>query len=474
MEQAIKDSTLQIMILNMNLPSKGEYSVGEINDIKFGTVQVNKLYIGTDLVFEKVSDTTAPITTPRPDATITYTSPQTVYLDVNEMCDTYYTLDGTTPTTASTKYTGDGIYIEGTTTFKYFSVDLAGNVEAAKTTVYTIDVVDTPTTTVSPTSTVQNTIPFTVTLTTDEAGATIYYRLGTGAQQTYTAPFQVNQNMAGVLGTSIPVHYWAVGAEGTEAEKTITYDTSGSKPVQNTLTATAGTGQVALSWTASQNATSYTVFKSTVAGTLGTLISATQYMTGLSYTDTDVVAGTTYYYTIRASNYGQVTDSVQKSAVPTSAPAVASWRYLKLEGYGASETDQSVTTRLVEFEAWEGTTNHMTGATIVSGQTPSNAGTGGTLAQIKDGTKSGTSNTYPLWWTSPTPNGNVIVDLLAQRPLTKLSWYGYSVSGVQRTNRFKVLASNTNNGTDWTLLWDNSTGQAGVQGILPAGYDKTL
>jgi hypothetical protein len=119
-------------------------SVGEIKDIKFGTVQVNKLYIGNDLIFEKVTDTTAPITTPRPidavnNPTNTYDAPQTVYLDVNEMCDTYYTTNGTTPTTASTKYVGGGIAIDTTTTLKYFSVDLAGNTEAVKTTIYTIN-----------------------------------------------------------------------------------------------------------------------------------------------------------------------------------------------------------------------------------------------------------------------------------------------------------------------------------------------
>jgi hypothetical protein len=458
----------------MNLHSKGEYSVGEIKDIKFGTVQVNKMYIGESLVFEKVIDTTAPITTPRPLDTVnnptnTYTTAQTVYLDVNEMCDTYYTINGTTPTTASPRYLGDGIYVDATTTIKYFSVDIAGNTEAVKTTVYTINAVDLPNTTVSPTSTIQNTIPFTVTLTTDEVGATIYYRLGTGVQQTYTAPFTVNQNMAGVLGTSIPVHYWAVGSQGTEAEKTITYDTSGSKPATPVLTATAGQGSVALSWTASQNATAYTVFKSTTAGTLGALIPASQYMTGTTFTDTDVIAGTTYYYTVRASNYGQITDSLQKSAIPTSAPAVASWRYLKILGYGSVE--EPATTRTMEFEAWEGTTNHMTGATLTS-DAPNNAGTGGNIGQIKDGVKTTTSNSYPLWWTT-TPNANIIIDLLAQRPLTKLNYYSYSTSSVPRSNRFKVQASNTNNGTDWVDIWDMSANTT-VQPFLPSGYEKVL
>jgi hypothetical protein len=190
------------------------------------------------------------------------------------------------------------------------------------------------------------------------------------------------------------------------------------------------------------------------------------------YTDALKFTQTTVLKVLTVSVFGVA--AAVKTLTVNVAAAATGWRYLKIEGYGAAEVDQTVTTRLVEFEAWESATNRMTGATILSGETPSNAGTGGALAQIKDGSKTGASNTYPLWWTSPTPNGNVIIDLLAQRALTKLNYYGYSLSGVQRTNRFKILASNTNNGTDWQPIWDNSAGQAGVQPILPAGYEKVL
>jgi hypothetical protein len=223
-------------------------------------------------------------------------------------------------------------------------------------------------------------------------------------------------------------------------------------------------------WGTTANATSYNVYRSTTSGVLGDLLS--EYNTGLHYDDNTPINGTTYYYTVRAANYGGAgPNSDQVAATPNAAPS--GWRYLKIEGYGAAETGQEVTTRMIEFEAWEGTTNHMTAATILSGETPSNAGTGGTLAQIKNGVKTSTSNTYPYWWTA-TPNANVVIDLLASRALTKLNYYGYSISGVQRTNRFRVLASNTNNGADWVAIWDNSTGQAGLQPLLPSGYEKIL
>jgi hypothetical protein len=118
--------------------------MAQIQDVRLGSVQVDKILIGTDVVFEKApTDTTPPITSIRPydatnNPTNTYTTAQTVYLDTNEMADTYYTLDGGTPTTASAHYQGDGILIDATKTIKYFSIDQSGNAETVKSLTYTI------------------------------------------------------------------------------------------------------------------------------------------------------------------------------------------------------------------------------------------------------------------------------------------------------------------------------------------------
>jgi hypothetical protein len=443
------------------------YSVADIQDVKLGNTQVNKIYCGNDLVFEKTIDTTAPITTVYPDPTnpdLTHNAGTKVWLEVNEMCTTYYTLDGSTPTTASAIFR-EPFTFDVTTTIKYFSVDVYGNTEAVKTTVFDITGAGTgQITSISPTATVQNTIPITVTLTNDQ-GYTIYYRLGTGTQQTYTAPFTVTQSTVGVQNTQITVTYWSTG----EAEKSITYNTSGAIAGKAVVTATPASWYVSVDWGVTANATSYNVYRSTTAGVLGDLLS--EFNTGLHYDDNTPINDTTYYYTVRAANYGGVGAlSDQVPATPTAEPATpTAWRYLKIQGYGSVE--ESTTTRLIEFEAWEGATNWMLYGGFL---THDSINTGSTdITTIRNTTKTATSGSYPVWWLA-TPNANVIMDLGAERALTKLNYYSYSTATVQRTNRFKILASNTNNGTDWITLWDNSTGQAGAQPILPNGYEKIL
>jgi YD repeat-containing protein len=89
----------------------------------------------------QVIDITPPTTTASPGGG-TYNSAQSVTLSCNDGsgsgCDKiYYTTDGTTPTTSSPVYSSS-INISATTTLRFFSRDVAGNSEAAKTETYTI------------------------------------------------------------------------------------------------------------------------------------------------------------------------------------------------------------------------------------------------------------------------------------------------------------------------------------------------
>ena len=465
----------------------------DIKALYQGTTKIGNIYFGTTLLgsgAQQVTSSAVPKTQFRTNAgsyagigsatSVTLAQGAPLWIDCQENpsgtlvgCRTYYTTDGTDPTTNSTLYT-DALTFNSSVTLKTLTVSTSGVAEAIKT--LTVNVAVAPTTTISPSATVQNSIPITVTLTTSESGAAIYYQLGTSSTTyTYTGPFQVNQDSAGVNGTQITVKYWAVGATATEATKTITYDTSGAIPATPTLTATAGNGQVSLSWSATANTTSYTIYRSDTAGSLGTWIGTTQYYskTTTSYTDTQVVAGTPYYYTVRANNYSTFRDSTQQTATPTAAPTKPTYRYLRIMGYG---TATDATTRVIEFEVMSGGTNIMRTTvpttTILAYDTMNNT-TKPSIDTIRDGSKATTANSYPFWWTT-VPNAHVIIDFGSSKVLDSMAYYSYSVSGDQRTNKFRIEGSNTNNGTDWVSIWDNSTGQLGVQPILPTGYSITF
>ncbi len=88
------------------------------------------------------------------------------------------------------------------------------------------------------------------------------------------------------------------------------------------LSATAGDGEVSLSWTASSDATSYTVKRAVTSSGPYTNVAAA--VSNTSYTDSSVTNGTTYYYVVSASNdEGESPNSTEVSATPqgTSVPS---------------------------------------------------------------------------------------------------------------------------------------------------------
>ncbi len=91
-------------------------------------------------------DTTPPVTTPSPTpGTYMNGSALSVILTASETATIYYTIDGTTPTTASLVY-AKPILVNtaagSSTTIKYFAIDSAGNVEAVKTSVWSMATID--------------------------------------------------------------------------------------------------------------------------------------------------------------------------------------------------------------------------------------------------------------------------------------------------------------------------------------------
>ncbi|WP_164010677.1 chitobiase/beta-hexosaminidase C-terminal domain-containing protein [Pyxidicoccus trucidator] len=163
-----------------------------------------------------VTDTTAPVTTIAPPPG-TYTSSRNVTLTCTDNeggsgCDgTFYTLDGSEPTTDSTRYTG-AFTLSASTTVRFFSVDAAGNAETAQVAVYTLDF-QAPVTVATPPGDTYPDPTVTVTLTCSDSGtgcgATRYTTDGSlpgGASALYTGPF--------TLARSATVRFFSVDLAG--------------------------------------------------------------------------------------------------------------------------------------------------------------------------------------------------------------------------------------------------------------------
>lgn len=153
---------------------------------------------------------------------------------------------------------------------------------------------------------------------------TVYRGTSSGAQSVL-ATIGTNTTFTDLAVTNGVTYYYNVtatnanGASSTSNEASATPAAIPYPPA--TLSATAGTGQVSLSWTAGNTGgsaiTAYQVWRGTSSG--GESLLAT-IGTNLSYTDANVVAGTTYYYQIRAVNaLGTSNPSVERSATPTGA-----------------------------------------------------------------------------------------------------------------------------------------------------------
>jgi phosphoribosylformylglycinamidine (FGAM) synthase PurS component len=153
---------------------------------------------------------------------------------------TYYTTNGTTPTTSSTRYTGS-FGISSTRTVKFFSVDNSGHAEAVKSQLVSIDTTA-PTTaiqcnsTTCSTSTYNSAVSVTFTATDTESGvsSTHYTTNGTTPtlnSPTYTGAFTVSGT------TTVRFRSWdTVGNVGSVQSQKITVS------IRAATTRTFGTG----------------------------------------------------------------------------------------------------------------------------------------------------------------------------------------------------------------------------------------
>lgn len=154
-------------------------------------------------------DSIAPLTSASPVGT-SYSTPQTITLTPDDLnASIYYTTTGIAPTTSSAKYTVP-LIISTTTTLMYFAIDTAGNKEAVRTEVYTIDAIA-PITTATVLSGTYASIQ-SVALTTNDSNASIYFT----TDGTTPTVLSTKYSIPVVIDHSAKLQYFSVDIAGNK------------------------------------------------------------------------------------------------------------------------------------------------------------------------------------------------------------------------------------------------------------------
>lgn len=147
-------NTAQIITLSMNETGNIYYTTDGTTPTKASTKYTDSIIINSTTILKffavdesgnpskiytetYIIDNANPTVSANPKGGL-YNINKVIYLKMSESGTIYYTKDGTTPTTSSTKYTG-AFTISSNTILKFFAVDLAGNPSAVYTEKYTFD-----------------------------------------------------------------------------------------------------------------------------------------------------------------------------------------------------------------------------------------------------------------------------------------------------------------------------------------------
>ncbi len=224
------------------------------------------------------------------------------------------------------------------------------------------------------------------------------------------------------------------------------------------LTASAGNGQVVLSWNPVANASGYYVKQSLVSGGSYTVVFTN--LTSLTFTNTGLANGTRYYYVVSSFNpAGAGANSTEVSASPTNVPPVISWvvpannaTFIrpKTITLTASATDPDGTVTNVAF--FNGTTllgNVTTGTGNQYSLTWSNAAVGSHTLSACATDNSGATNK------SPATTAIVVQPLTLTLPGTQINGQ-FSLTFQGQNGQNYMLETSTNLMTGWTPVWTNA------------------
>lgn len=282
-------------------------------------------------------------------------------------------------------------------------------------------------------------------------GATAYdvrYGTATGSYTTtltnQTSPYTITGLTSGSTYYVVVRAKNAVGAGANVQSAEVTGVTPLAAP--SGLTATVTSGSIKLDWSAVSGASSYKVFRSTSSGTYGAALATG--ITGVTYTDSTPVNGTTYYYVVRSFNGS---DSVNSSEV--SGQPIASFS-ITLSGVSSTSLQVSWTNPAggATYDVKYGTATGSYGTTV-AGQTSPYTITGLTANQTyyvvvvaKNAIGSPTSTTSSesnLKTPTGAPAGLAVT---ATPGIASLTW-----SAVSGASSYKVYRTTTS-GSGYTLI----------------------
>jgi hypothetical protein len=239
-----------------------------------------------------------------------------------------------------------------------------------------------------------------------------------------TGSFDVYQNSALQVHLNAGKNSIALGATNGHGvsrvdELTVTPATASSPAGPANLTATPGTGSVALNWTAGSGATSYSIYRASNMSD-GEATTAIATVTGTTYTDTGVTNGSTYFYMVAANNATGVSpDSNEVFTTP-------------------GETIPGGTNLAFNMDAYA--------SSIQGNGTPASAVTDGSFDS-----RWSSAFSDPQW---------LLIDLGAVHTINKVALYWESAYA----KSFQIQTSN--DASNWTTIYSTTTSTGGTQ-ILP-------